>query len=211
MLVTAAGTGCGRGAKKPPTLAEQAAEINALIPARWKGKIEFVPGTIVWKDWRYSLLVPKGWLDSQIDGAVEPPDNGELDFSPTFGFNNEVSTFAQCGGDCGGVKDWKVASDKQMFSQFTTGLIRGIVLSDKELTNPPGRLMIQQREPEKGYDVKVVPNDKARLVIRAWWNPKEDRYHICQVTLSDLSYDLAPVMAAVCMTATVERFQKKEP
>lgn len=184
-------------------------EINALIPARWKGRIELVPGTIVWKDWRYTLLLPKGWVESQIDGAVEPPDNNVVDYSQVFGFNNEVRTFAQCGGDCGGVKDWKTASDKQMFRQFTTGLIRGVVLSDQE--QPNGRLMIQQREPEKGYDVKVVPNDKARLVIRAWWNPNEDRYHVCHVTLSDLSYDLAPAMAAACMTATVERFQKKEP
>jgi hypothetical protein len=209
-LVTAAGaSGCGRGKKREPTLAESAAEINALIPARWKGKIEFVPGTIVWKDWRYSLLVPKGWPASQIDGAVEPPDNNVVDFSPMFGFNNEVAVFAQCGGDCGGVKDWRAASDKQMFNQFTTGLIRGTVLTDQALPN--GRLMIVQRQPEKGTDVKVVPGDKARLIIRAWWDPKEDRYHLCQYTLSDLSYDLAPVAAALCMTATAERIPKKAP
>jgi hypothetical protein len=196
-------TSCGKSTKRPPTLAEAAVEINALIPEKWKGKIELVPGSIVYKDWKYSLLLPKGWPESQIYGAVEPPDNNVVDFSPTFGYNNEVAMRPLCGGDCGGVKEWKAASDKQMFRQFTTGLIRGSVLTDKEL--PDGRLFIYQRSPEKGSDVKVVPGDKARLIIRAWWNVKEDRYHTCHVTLSDLSYELAPVMAAACMTATAER------
>ncbi len=203
-LGSALGAGCGKSAPRAPTLAESAAEINALIPEKWKGKIEFVPGSIVFKNWKYTMLVPKGWLDSQIHGAVEPPDNNVVDFSKTFGFNNEVAMRALCGGDCTGeVKEWRAASDKQMFHQYSSGLIRGTVLSDKAL--PDGRLFIFQRSPEKGTDVKVVPGDKARLVIRAWWNPKEDRYHTCVVTLSDLSYELAPVMAAACMTAKHER------
>lgn len=106
-----------------------------------------------------------------------------------------------------GVKEWRKASHTQMFEQFVTGLIRGTVLSDQELPN--GRLMIFQRNPEKGSDVKVTPGDKARLVIRAWWDPKADRYHICQVTLSDLSFELAPVAAALCMTATEEKLVEK--
>ncbi len=213
MAITAIGlalaVSCGRAAKKPLTLDEQAAEINALIPPKWKDKILFVPGTITFKDWKYSLLLPKGWVDSPLAGTVVPPDNNIVDFSPTFGYNNEVSTVALCGGDCGGVKDWKAASEKQLFSQFTTGLIRGKALSDQPMEN--GRLMIYQRSPEKGNDVKVVPGDKARLVIRAWWDPKEERYHHCQITLSDLSFELAPVMAAVCMTATAERIAAPPP
>lgn len=205
--VAAAG-GCGKKAPRKATLAEEATEINKLIPAAWKGKIEFAPGDLEWKgQWRYKLLLPKGWVPSQVDGAVEPPDNNVVDQSPTFGFNNEVSVFPACGGDCGGVKEWRKASHTQMFEQFVTGLIRGTVLSDQELPN--GRLMIFQRMPEKGSDVKVTPGDKARLVIRAWWDPKADRYHICQVTLSDLSFELAPVAAAVCMTATEEKLAEK--
>jgi hypothetical protein len=192
--------GCRGGADKQPSLEQLAKRFNAEIPEKWKPKIELAPGAIEWKDWRYTLLLPKGWPASQIDGAVEPPDNNIVDFSPTFGFNNEVRVVAQCGGDCGGVKDWKAASDKQMFQQFHNGLVRGTVLSEEELPN--GRLMIFQREPEKGFDVKVVPGDKARLVIRAWWQKNADRYHVCHVTLSDVSYELAPVMSAACMTAT---------
>lgn len=206
-LVTVTGS-CGKKEPRKPTLAEEAVEINRLIPDKWKSKFELEPGQLEWKgQWRYKLLLPKGWLPSQVEGAVEPPDNNVVDQSPTFGFNNEVSVFAACGGDCGGVKEWRKASHTQMFEQFVTGLIRGTVLSDQELPN--GRLMIFQRNPEKGSDVKVTPGDKARLVIRAWWDPKADRYHICQVTLSDLSFELAPVAAALCMTATEEKIVEK--
>jgi hypothetical protein len=201
-VTIAATLGCGHRAAAPPSLEQLAAEINAAIPAAWTSKIELAPGAIEWKSWRYSLLLPKGWPASQIDGAVEPADNNVVDYSPTFGFNNEVRVVAQCGGDCGGVKDWRVAADKQTFLQFMNGYVRGKVLSDDVQAN--GRLMIFQREPEKGYDVKVVPGDKARLVIRAWWEKNDTRYHVCQVTLSDISYQLAPVMAAACMSATVK-------
>ncbi|MEZ4364055.1 MAG: hypothetical protein R3B48_28035 [Kofleriaceae bacterium] len=188
---------------RAPTLEDSAREINAQLPARWRGKIEFVPGTIEAKGWRYRLLVPKGWPPSQVDGAVEPPDNDQVDHSLTFGFNNELRVSAQCGGDCGPVRDWRSASQDQMFHQFETGYVRGSILSDEQ--QPNGRLMIFQRSPEKGLDVKVVPGDKARLVVRAWWTPKEDRYHVCYGTLSDESFELAPAMAAACMTATATR------
>jgi hypothetical protein len=192
-----------RSAPRQPTLAETATQVNALIPAKWRGKIEFVPGTIVAKDWRYSLLVPKGWLVSQIEGALEPADNNVVDFSPTFGFNGELRTEPLCGGDCGPIRDWRVAADDQVFHSFEIKYVRGKVLSDERQSN--GRLMIFQRAPEKGFDVKVVPGDKARLVLRAWWNAKEDRYHFCQATLSDDAFELAPAMAAACMSATAER------
>jgi hypothetical protein len=202
MLLAMLVLSCRAEPKKAATLEQVASEINALIPEQWKTKIEFAPGVIDFKKHRFTLLLPKGWVPSQLDGIVVPPDNNIVEMSAVFGFNNDVSVRTQCGGDCGGIKDWKAASDYQTFEQYTTGRVRGIVLSDE--ATPNGRLMIFQREPQKGADVKVVPGDKARLVMRAWWEKNDTKYYMCQATLSDLSFLLAPAMAAACMTATVQ-------
>lgn len=191
--------GCGKRATAP-SLPELAKELDATIPAAWRDKLSLEPGEVIAKGFRYSLVVPKGWVRSAVhEGTLVPPDNTVIDASPTFGFNNEVALGSYCAGECV-VRDWREASDAQIFAQFKDGRVRGTVLTDEQ--QPNGRLLILQREPEKGSDVKVTPQDKARIVVRAWWEKNATSYHVCQVTLSDISYALAPVMAAACMTAT---------
>lgn len=196
-----AAASCGKGASRP-SLAELAEQVNAAVPPKWKDQFSLTPGTIDADGFRYTLLVPRGWVQHKVhEGTVVPPDNNDvLDASPVFGFNNEVVVSSQCGGDCQPGRDWRAVSDAQLFAQLRDGRVLGTVLSDEAQAN--GRLVIFQREPEKGTDVKVTPQTKARLVMRVWWDKKGSSYHLCQGTLSDISYELAPVMAAACMSAT---------
>ena len=201
LALAVAAIGCGKR-PQPPSLPELAAQINATLPAAWKDKFSLTPGTIDAKGQRYTLLVPKGWVASPAhEGTIVPADNTIIDASPVFGFSNEVAVSSYCGGECGPGRDWRKVSDDQFFAQFKDTRVRSTILTDEQ--QPSGRLMIVQREPEKGSDVKVTPQDKARLVLRAWWEKNGTSYHLCQVSLSDISYELAPAMAAACMTATV--------
>ncbi|HRC59290.1 MAG TPA: hypothetical protein PKU97_25385 [Kofleriaceae bacterium] len=200
LLAVSAAVGCRRAAPKPG-LPELAAQINAAIPAAWKGKVTLEPWTVDSNGHRYALLLPKGWKLSPVhEGTVVPADNNQLDDSEVFGSGNEVSVMSYCAGDCSPGRDWYKASDDQIFAQFRDMRVRGTVLSDER--QPNGRLLITQREPEKGTDVKVTAQDKSRIVVRAWWDKNGSSYHVCQVVLSDVSYELAPAMAAACMTAT---------
>lgn len=188
---------CGKGASKGGggLPADHVAAVNAAIPAAWKGQIEFEATTVAaGKRLSLKAAMPKGWQKGFIPGQFEPidTDNGA---SPTLGKTSMIVS-KNCDGTCE-KKDWAAISDKVLFSQFTSGRVRGKVRKDEK--RPNGRTLVYEREPGPMGNLDVAVD-----VITAWWDPDSPHYLYCHAELGPPMKSLADAFEKACSRIATE-------
>jgi hypothetical protein len=188
MLVLAlAAAACGKGDSKEggkgaaaggDLPADHVAAVNAALPADLKGKLEFEAGRVVENEKRnraFKAAIPKGWKkDDNMPGTLQAADADQFGASPTLG-RSRMSIDRNCDGECV-KKDWAAASDKVLYSQFTSGKVEGKVLKDEK--RPNGRTLVFERKPGMFPD-----KDVAVHVFTSWWDPEGSEYYTCSAEL----------------------------
>jgi len=170
-------TACGKGGDGGGAKAPDPATANAAIPAAWKGKLEFVVAEAGGKRDKFPAVMPKGWKDSFMPGAIAPPDG------PDWAHGTDYAVGSTCQGMCGEAKDWAKIADDDFFKQFTSGRSSTTVAKDEKA--PTSRTLIAKA------------SDKT-IIYHLWWEADGTRLYTCEVTLTDKAQELTPAFEAAC-------------
>jgi len=180
--------------------AEHVAAVNALIPAEWKGKLEFELGEVIDKRGRnhdtYRLALPRGWKPAFMPGSLQPADADDFGRSAALGAVMSIRVGSNCNGECK-PKDWAAEVDRVYYQQFTTGKAAGKVVEDTK--RPTGRTLVFSRdesvEPGMGSEVNI---------LTTWWKAGGSQHFICEAKLQDAAVALAPAFEQACALVSAE-------
>jgi hypothetical protein len=167
------------GCKKTPTV--DVGAVNALVPAKYKYRLEFAPRDVtsgLHRHVTYTVPVPKGWKSDDIGGA-EPVDkavNGE----------SSIWLHSSCDEAHCSPGDWNAAIDQELelldVVRDERGDHRRVVMARPGL---PGSDLLS---------VKVY-----------WWVDGEPEYHACEVRLGAGLQEAAPAFEKACELAVVHK------
>jgi hypothetical protein len=125
------------GCKKTPTV--DVGAVNALVPAKYKYRLEFAPRDVtsgLHRHVTYTVPVPKGWKSDDIGGA-EPVDkavNGE----------SSIWLHSSCDEAHCSPGDWNAAIDQELELLDVVRDERDRVLADHH--SEPGQLLVPDDE-----------------------------------------------------------------
>lgn len=180
-------TGAGDKGKvaTAPTVAIDAAAVNALVPAALKDKIVFEQRGLVIEQGRrpttYTLAVPKGWTQtSKMFATLKADDKA--------GFFTSMKVGSNCDGECT-PKKWDDIADKVHFAPRAKG----------------NKVIKDERAPGKRTMIAEVDHGGTATtdVILAWWTDGDSRYHSCEVELDPSVKDAAPAFEKACQAVNI--------
>ena len=154
--------------------------INALVPAGFE--LTFESFTTEDEERVSIVAAPTAWeADHFLGTTFEPPDDSG------FGFFTEMEIGDSCDGICG-PQDWTTKMDDSESGPFALLTGPGVVLLDRELESPQGRVVVYQDD-DAFHPVEVV-------LTR--WDDRADRYFKCEASLDEDDIDLWPAFVAAC-------------
>jgi hypothetical protein len=186
VLIAVLAAACGKASSSSsdkaaaPSVAIDAAAVNALVPAELKAKLVFEKTDIIEDRGRhnttYTVAAPKGWKqDMKGFASLKGPDD--------LGFLTSFRVGSNCDGTCE-PKDWAKVSDHALFAQFGDWKVQ------KNDVTPTSRLLIAEK-------------DDNTTVVYAWWENGARKYHMCSASLEQPVKSAAPAFAKACQAVGI--------
>jgi hypothetical protein len=167
------------GCKKTPTI--DVASVNALVPAKYKYKLEFASRDVtsgLHRHVTYTVPVPKDWKSDDIGGA-QPVDKAVSG-------DSSIWVHSSCDDAHCSPADWNAAIDQEL------KLLE--VLRD------------ERGDHRRVVTVKPGPTGRDLLGIKVyWWVDGEPEYHACEVRLGPGLQESAPAFEKACELAVVRK------
>ncbi|HET7501580.1 MAG TPA: hypothetical protein VFK02_11270 [Kofleriaceae bacterium] len=181
--VPSSGTGVG-----PPATVIDPAAVNALVPPALRDQLVFEQRDLVIERGKhtatYTLAVPRGWAQTSKMFAHLRPTAPAADARLEVGSN--------CDGECA-PKAWEPIADRVNFSPRGRGRVRKDERTPGSPTRPTRRTMIAE----------VDTAGATLVVVTAWWNDGDRKYHTCTAWLDAALADAAPAFERACQAVAI--------